>query len=229
MRRLCSESFERRVVAAPTGLSRRTRCYGTVTTCDGGDALFACEGVGLTRRQMPIFEKQSIFVSVNRACSAQARIVCAFGYGAANEISIREAATSNLNSLYKSGKLNFNHVNCLPPADNAHIEIVNCERPNSLLHPAGRADGSCSEGVDASWTPNAGMLALCPPKRCRLTELQPDGRRFLDLPCQHRPFARQPKLAPPTLGRTASARQLAKRRKRGAYAAIRPPRESRKK
>ena len=122
---------------------------------------------------MPIFEKQNIFVSDNRSGFAQACLLPGFGYEGENEISIRDVATSEMNSLYESGKLYFNPGNYLPSADNAYIEIVNCERPNSLAHPAGLAEGSRSEGAGASGMPNAGLPTLSPPKRSRLTELHP--------------------------------------------------------
>lgn len=135
--------------------------------------MFACGRDRLTRRRMRIFEKQNIFVSDNRAGFAQARLLPGFGCAAENEISIRDVATSELNSLYEPGKLYFNPGDYLPSADNAYIETVNCERPNSLAHPAGLAEGSRSEGAGASGTPNAGLPALYPPKRSRLTELHP--------------------------------------------------------
>ena len=145
--------------------------------------MFAYERVGLTRVQQPIVDKQNIVVNDNLVGLVPVRVLRVFRLGGANVTSIREGATSSLNLTPESGKLNFNSGNYLPSADNACIQIADCERPSSLAEPIARSVGGSSAGAVAIGTPNLGFAgSALPPEALMSCRSSPDGQRFQHCP-----------------------------------------------
>ena len=135
--------------------------------------MFACVRVGLTRCQRRIFEKQNICANDNLVGLAPARLLRAFGCGAANETLIREVATSDVNLTDESGKFVFNSVNYLASADNGYIPKADCERSDSLAEPQRPLGGRLLGGGRCNRDAERGLAVRCPRKRCPWIDVHP--------------------------------------------------------